>query len=422
MARAHETGRGRFSAATIAGLAAISAAARAQDASAPPPPPAAPLTAGFDDHFFLQSADGRNRVELGALIQVHAVAFGRGSHGRDGDVFLRRFRLELSGRIDDAWRFNFEPKFTEHEVELEEAWVGAELERGLLAMAGRMKEPFSLEEARSQKHLAYVNFSILNQFVPAEGHGLTLAGEARDNAWEWGAALYQGGEEGLNDGDEFALRAVTRPFALGAPALRRLQFGAAATVGRSDGSLAGVELKNEARVPFATLDPAAESDGERVRLGLEAAWWGGPVEVAAEAVRIEQQVEGPLEQERAALQAWYVGAAWVLTGEERTVKAFRPARPYRLRGGAGGGLGALELAGRVSRLQFGDGFSESGVLPAGSDPRRVTSFDLGLNWYLTWNARVKLHGLLTRYAEPIAIGGQATRDEKALLLQLQLHF
>ena len=385
---------------------------------------AAPTAFGVaaDDALFLQSTDGRNRIELGGLVQVHATAFGRGSHGRDADVFLRRFRLELSGRIDEQWRFNFEPKFTEHEVELEEAWVGAEVERGLLLLAGRMKEPFSFEEARAQKHLAFVNFSLLNQFVPAEGHGLTLAGEARDCAWEWGAALYQGGEEGLNDGDEAAVRGVVRPFAAGPSAWRALQLGAAATVGRSDGALADVELKSEARVPFATLDPASSSDGVRVRVGVEAAWWGGPVELAAEAARIEQQVEGPLEGEQAALQAWYFGAAWVLTGEARTVKALRPARPLKLRGGEGGGQGALELAGRVSRLHFGDGWSESGVLPAGSDPRRVSSLDLGLNWYLTWNARVKLHGLLTRYAEPIRIGGHATRDEKALLLQLQLHF
>jgi phosphate-selective porin len=385
---------------------------------------AAPAAMGFpvDDTLFLQSADGRNRIELGGLIQVNATAFGRGSHGRDADVFLRRFRLELSGRVDDQWLFNFEPKFTEHEVDLEEAWIGAELERGLLAMAGRMKEPFSVEEARSQKHLAYVNFSILNQFVPAEGHGLTLAGAARDGAWEWGAALYQGGEEGLNDGDEAAVRAVTRPFSGSGSIWRGLQLGAAATVGRSDGDLASVELKNEARVPFATLAPASASDGERVRLGVEAAWWGGPVELTAEAARIVQQVEGSIDSERAALQAWYVGAAWVVTGEERTIKALRPARPVQLRGGEGGGGGALELAGRVSCLHFGDGFVESGVLPAGSDPRRVTSLDVGLNWYLTWNARVKLHGLLTRYAEPIAIGGHATRDEKALLMQLQLHF
>ena len=380
---------------------------------------ASALVAGYDDHFFLQSSDGQNRLEFGALLQVNGTAFERGLHGRDSDLFLRRFRLEIGGRIDGDWLFNLEPKFTEHEVEFEEAWIGCEPENGLTLMAGRMKEPFSFEEARPLKHIAFVNLSALNQFVPAEGHGVTLHGKARDESTEWGAALYQGGEEGLNGGSEAALRGVVRPFVRGVSALRRLQLGAAATWGRDDESLAGVELKNEARVPWATLDPAA-ADGDRVRLGLEAAWWHGPVELSAEAMRMDRRIEGALGEELARLQGWYAAAAWVVTGEARTVNAMKPARPFVLHGARD--PGAVELAARVSRLQVGDGFVESGALAIGSDPRRVTSFDVGINWYLTWHARLKLHGLLTRYAEPVALAGHATDDEKALLLQLQLHF
>lgn len=378
------------------------------------------LTAGHDDHFFLQSADGANRLELGALLQVNGVAFGRGSHGRDSDIALRRFRLEIGGRIDQDWQFNLEPKFTEREFEFEEAWLGCELENGLFVMAGRMKEPFSFEEARARKHIAFAELSQLNQFVPAEGHGLTFASTARDDAWEWGAALYQGGEEGVNGGSELALRGITRPFARGAARWRRLQLGLAGTLGRSDDPLAGVEFKNEVRAPWATLAPGASANGDRARLGAEAAWWLGPFELSGEAMRIAQEIEGPLGAEWAVLQGWYGAAAWVVTGEERTRQAVRPTRPFALRGARG--PGAVELATRVSRLQVGDGWSEAGALPAGSDPRRVTSFDLGVNWYLTWHARVKLHGIVTRYAEPIVLGGHATRDEKALLLQLQLHF
>lgn len=398
-------------------------AALAQDAAPPSPPPASQplvMTGGYDDKFFLQDQAGENRLEIGGLLQVNATFFERGLHGRDSDVFLRRFRLEIGGRIDGDWLFNFEPKFTEHDFDMEEAWIGCEPESGLLAMAGRMKEPFSFEEERPVKHVAFVNLSLMNQYVPAEGHGLTLHGRPRDGAWEWGAAIYQGGEEGMNGGSEGAGRLVVRPFSNGAPAWRRLQFGAAATVGRNDDPLGGVDWITEARVPFATLDPLAEADGEHLRLGVEAAWWTGPVELSAEWMHNELQVEGPLGEEDAVTQVWYGALAWVVTGEERTIKAVRPARPFELRGARG--PGAVELAARVTRLQVGEGWSESGVLPAGSDPRRVTCFDVGVNWYLTWHARAKLHGLLTQYSEPVVIGGDAIRDELALLLQLQLHF
>jgi phosphate-selective porin len=409
----------------------VALAALAQDA-APPHAPGSPpasqvptsqplvLTAGYDDHFFLQDALGENRLEIGGLLQVQANFFERGLHGRDSDVFLRRMRLEIGGRIEGDWLFNLEPKFTEHDFEFEEAWIGCEPESGLTAMAGRMKEPFSLEEARPVKHIAFVNLSLLNQFVPAEGHGLTFQSEPRTGGYEWGAAIYQGGEEGMNGGSEGAGRFVVRPFANGAPALRRLQIGAAATIGRNDDPLGGVEWNNEARVPFATLDPLAEANGDHLRLGVEGAWWTGPFELSAEAMRNEQEVEGPLGDEDAVMQSWYGALAWVVTGEERTVKAVHPTRPFELRGARG--PGAVEVAARVTRLQIGEGWSESGALPAGSDPRRVTSFDVGVNWYLTWHARVKLHALLTQYSEPVMVGGHALDDEKALLVQLQLHF
>ncbi|MBL8840902.1 MAG: hypothetical protein JNL90_05155 [Planctomycetes bacterium] len=399
-------------------------AARAQQQPLAPPSapvaPAAPLTAGFDDHFFVQSADGATRVELGALLQVHATAFERGLAGRESDVFLRRFRLEIGGRIDGEWLFNLEPKFTEREFEFEEAWLGVEPERGLLVMAGRMKEPFSLEEMRSQKHLSFVNFSLWNQLVPAEGHGLTLAGSRHDGALEWGAALYRGGEEGVNGGSEAAGRLVWRPFAGGPALARELALGVAATGGRAHDALGGDELKTEARVPFATFDGAAEADGARTRVGLELEWRGGPCEVTAEALRMERALEGPLGDEVARAQGGYLGVSWVLSGEARGKDGVRPARPFTTRGGSG--LGALELAARLTRLQLNDGWFESGALPATSDPRRVTSLDVGLNWYPAWRVRVKLHGVMTRYARDVLLDGERRGEERALLLQLQLHF
>lgn len=376
--------------------------------------------AGFGEHFFVRSADGLHELELGALLQVHARAFERGLAARESDVFLRRFRLEIGGRIDGEWRFNLEPKFTEDEFEFEEAWFGADAAGGVRVMVGRMKEPFSLEEMRSQKHMGFVEFSLLNQLVPAEGHGVTLAGARDDRALQWGAALYRGGAEGLNGGSEAAGRLVARPFHDGPPLLRELALGAAATWGRAHDELGGEELRTEARVPFATLDPAAAADGTRSRVGAELEWRAGPCELTGEAMVMERRLEGPLRDARARVEGGTLAFTWVLTGEARGAKGVAPARPFSPRGGGGGG--ALELAARASRLRFGDGWAASGALPPASDPRRVTSYDLGLNWYATARARLELHGVLTRYGRDVLLAGERVGDELALLAQFQLHF
>lgn len=379
------------------------------------------LVAGFDDHFFVQDASGAHRLEIGGLLQVHGGFFERGVE-RENELFLRRFRLEIGGRIEDRWLFNLEPKFTAGEVELEEAWFGFDWSDARV-MLGRMKEPFGLDEVIPLKHIPTVNQSILNQFVPAEGHGITLYGESFARRLDWGAAVYQGGSDGINGGTEGAARLVLRPWAAsGCPAVEGFQIGGAATIGRAHEMLDGDELRTEAREPFALFATGSELDGDRTRLGAEAAWLAGPFELLAEWMRADYDLDGPAGSDSARLEGAYVAAAWVVTGEKRTFKGVRPARPFAGVPEDGRGCGAVELVGRVSRLNLDDGFTASGVLAAGSDPDRVDSVGVGVNWFPTWRTAVKLHGLFTDYRDPVAVGGRSIGRERALLLQLQLHF
>ena len=228
-----------------------------------------------------------------------------------------------------------------------------------------MKEPFSLEEVRSSKGLEFVNKSIVNQFAPAEDHGLTLLGELGGGAVEWGAAVYHGsGGEETNRDQDVAGRLVWRPFH-GGGALAGLQVGAAATRGETDEVLAGEELSTEARVPFLVYAPGSLVDGGRDRLGLELEWHHGPWALAAELVRVEEDVAGAGGAGQVAHQALYVQATWVLTGEERTWKGVFPERPF----GTPGGSGAWQLALRYSELDLDSDLVAHGLVAANAFPR-----------------------------------------------------
>jgi phosphate-selective porin len=118
---------------------------RTKESSAPGVPadaqPVQVPIAGYDDGFFIQSPDGAFRFTLGGLLQVRGTAFERGLEGRTSQFDLERMRFELAGSFYERYLFNVEPKFTESEVELEEAWVGTDLaEDGPRLMFGRMKE------------------------------------------------------------------------------------------------------------------------------------------------------------------------------------------------------------------------------------------------------------------------------------------
>ncbi len=395
----------------------------AATAGASEQPAQAPL-AGYDEGFFIQTPDRSFRFTLEGLLQVRGTFFEPGLAERTSDFSLQRMRFELGGELYERYLFHVEPNFSEDDVELEEAWFGADLGTGgPRLMFGRMKEPFSLEEMLPRRHIDFPGFSILDQFAPAEDHGVTLLGGSRDATWEYGAAFYNGtGGEDLNSDKDFAARLVARPWAEREGALiQRLQFGGAATWGHEDAELEGSELVTEAKAPFLAFEPGSSADGDRLRLGLEAAWLSGPTALMAEAIQITEDLSGSGGDVENETRGWYAAASWVLTGEQKLFSGVKPNHPLWVKD-ASAGSGAWQLALRYSDLQLDDALVDAGLVAATSFPDSVRTWDLGLNWYTTANTKVMLHYLHTDYADAIEFDGESRSSEDALLLQLQLHF
>jgi phosphate-selective porin OprO and OprP len=90
---------------------------------------------------------------------------------------------------------------------------------------------------------------------------------------------------------------------------------------------------------------------------------------------------------------WYVSGTWAVTGEKKADGLDAPRRPLFQ-----GGIGAVELAVRVERIQFGSG----AVDPLASNAPRADvilgngddAYTLGLNWYV--NRWIKIQANLVR--------------------------
>jgi phosphate-selective porin OprO/OprP len=382
-----------------------------QPPPAPPPHVAAAgapaetgLSGGYDGGFYLRG--GPAKLTLEGLLQVNGSFFERGAP-HPSTFALRRMRLEVSGEFFDRWLFHIEPNFAAEGVEMEEAWVG--LQAGTHRfMFGRMKEPFELEEMASQRHMDMLNFSILNQFAPAEDHGVTVLGTfdaaGREGLVEYGLGFYNGtgGEDTTSDKDA-ALRVVLHPW-------RGLQFGGSGTFGRQRQDVGGAELRTEARVPWTEFVPGTTLEDERVRLGAEAAFLEGPFAVTTEAIRVREV----LNDAGTGVGGGYVQASYVLTGEEKTWKGVRPARPF-LRDPA---PGAWQLVARWSRLHLDDDLRPFLT----NFPGRIDSYTLGVNWYANDFVKVKVNYVRTAYEHDIVLSGDRHDNEDALLCQFQVMF
>ncbi len=379
-------------------------------------------TLGYEDGFFVRSADGRNELVVEGLFQTVAGVFD-GDRAVSSDFDLKRMRPELAGRVAETLRFKLEPNFAEDGVELEEAWVGLELSGGdALLMFGRMKSPFNLEEVRSRRHIDFPRFSILNQLAPAEDHGVFVNGRSPSGFWEYGFAAYNGtGTSDTNSSKDVAARLMGHPFVGRKDScLRNLQIGIAGTWGRQDEDVGGDAIDNSLGLPVIRFGPGLRLDGTRWRGGLELAWFRGPWFLQSELIAMEQEMSSTTAEDDIFLRGAYVNLSRVLTGEAKTFKGVVPERPFDFN--AWSGRGAWVLAARVSELRADDDLMKAGFAVPGAFTDRIHSASLGLNWIPNEHAIVRNSIVYSIYDDDVLLDEGNDDRELGALIELQFHF
>jgi len=378
--------------------------------------------AGYDHGFFLRSDDGRNEFVIEGLFQV---LFGGYDDARDprGEATLKRFRPEFAGKFDEWLRFRLEPNFTESEVELEEAWVGARMGRNLLQF-GRMKVPFGLEEVRSRRYIDFPHFSVLNQFSPAEDHGVFLYGTAADGFWEYGASVTNGtGESDTNGSKDLAGRVMIHPFSQRQGSVwEHFQIGTAATWGREDQDVGDDDIVNALKLPVTSYVDDLALDGTRWRWDLEAAWFHGPWMTQAEVLVMSQEMSDGTSQGDIGTSGAYVTVSYVLTGEDKSFHGVDPERPFDPSNGHGRGAWVAAL--RLSQINQDDDLETLGFADPGTFTDRIRGISLGLDWYpnLNLHAIVRSALIYNDYADTVVLDDGAVSDEFGVLVEVQLHF
>lgn len=375
---------------------------------------------GYDDGFYFRSADGRAKFHLGGLFQFDALHYGA-RRTPDSEFDVHRMRLELGFTFDDVFRVSLEPNFLPEGTEMEEAAIGFDLREGKTrVLFGRVKAPFGLEEVRSRKWIDFPRFSLLNQFAPAEDHGVFVDHHSDDGAWEFGFAAYNGtGDADSNSSKDIAARASWRPFAACADSCaRELQLGIAATTGSQDASADDHPVRNEVGSEVIAFGPGVRLDGSRERVDLELSWTHGPWFAQAEWLHVSEEFSNGGPSEDVSISGAYLDVSYVLTGEARGDGKVRPDERFDLR--ALSGSGAWVLAARWSELDLDDDLGAFAT--AGTFTDSIRSASLGLNWFANEHVLVRHTWIHSFYSDPVDVGGHSVSDEDSFAIELQLSF
>jgi len=359
----------------------------------------APLQAGFQDGFFIQTANGDTRLDFGMVAQTDG-RFSLDDPPQFTDTFtIRKVRPTLTGKIAKYFTFKVDPDFGNGTVALEDAYLDIFFAQQFRVRAGKDKVPVGYELEIGDAYVLFPERALASSLVPNRDVGVQVLGDLAANRIHYDAGVFNGVPDGsnstteldANNAKDLAGRIVLTPFrSTQSPSrpINGLGFQIGGSRGRETGALPTFRTSVQ-QVYFSYASGAAAS-GMRSRVTPAAFYYYKAFGGYAEYMRSAQPVTRNGVQADVANHAWEATASYMLTGEAASEGIVRPRSDFDP---ASGQWGALQLVARYTTMSIDQSAFIAGLASAGSS-RETRSFTVGANWYP--NPYVKLYGTFER--------------------------
>lgn len=373
---------------------APAASAQAPPAAAPATPPA--VTAGWQDGFFVQSANGDFRLQIGLLIHADGRFAVDDSNETVVNTFaFRRLRPYLRGRFSRRFEFYFVPDFAGGTLVVQDAYVDTVFAPAFRIRAGKGKTPFGLERLHSASNLLFFERALPTALAPNRDIGIQVLGDISGGVVRYLAGVMNGVPDGgsadldTNDGKDVSGRLIVRPFTKIATspleALKGLSLAISGSTGRQTGAAALSMFRTQSIQQQYFSYNGATADGVRTRYSPQFSYYYKAFGAFGEYVHTEMPILKGSVREEIAHEAWQVAGSIVLTGEAAT-DASAGVRPRANFDFGNGQLGAFQIAARYHTLKIDDRAFTLNLATPGSS-RKAEAWTAGLSWYLTPNFR-----------------------------------
>jgi phosphate-selective porin OprO/OprP len=396
--------------------------APAAPAGASAPAPANPVV-GFQDGFFVQSANGDNRLVFGMIGQMD----GRFSLDDPSPIVntftIRKVRPTFSGRVARYFDFKFMPDFGNGTTVVQDAYFDIRFSSKFRVRTGKDKTPVGHELLLGDAYLLFPERALASSLVPNRDIGVAVQGDLAGNKVFYAGGVFNGVPDGssttteldTNNGKDLAGRIVVNPFRNPQTpngALNGLGFQIGGTTGKEVGALPS--FRTSAGQTYFSYAAGAAASGTRTRITPAVFYYYRAFGGYAEWFRSSQSVTRNALQTDVTNTAWEVTASYFLTGETATAGITRPKVTFDP---ANRKWGALQIAARYTALTVDRAAFDAALAGAGAS-RDARSFTLAANWYPT--SYIKYYATFERTTFG---GGVAPRpDENVILFRTQLAF
>jgi phosphate-selective porin OprO and OprP len=418
------SGSVRFAVLTVA-LSVAAAIPSLASAQAPPPdqaPPPPPFTAGWQDGFVVQSANGDYRLVLGLTAQTDG-RFSLDDPLPITNTFtIRKMRPTLSGRVAKYFDFKVMPDFGNGTAVLLDAYFDIRFSPKVRVRSGKDKTPVGYEVLQGDPYLLFPERALASSLVPNRDIGIQVQGDLSPRLY-YAAGIFNGVPDGTsstidldaNSTKDLAGRVVWQPFrSARTPAGALNGFGV--QIGGSTGREAGAlpTFRTSVGQTYFSYATGAAASGDRRRASPAVFYYYKSFGAFAEYMRSTQAIARSGTEADVTNQGWEVTGSLVVTREPAGDRGVRPKHSFDP---ANGHWGALQVVGRYSALTVDREIFDRGFAAATAS-REARAFTLGVNWYPT--AFIKYYATFERTSFD---GGSAGRpSENVVLMRAQVAF
>ena len=364
--------------AAVAALSTAAIPAAAQTADRP--------TAGWQNGFFVQSADGENRLQIGLLAQFDGRFAPDDEAGDLTDTFaLRRLRPTFRGTIGGRFDYRLTVETAGGTFGLLDAYVDTRFSPALRVRVGKAKSPISHERLLSAASILFLERAFPSGVGPNRDVGVQVLGDVAGGRVSYIAGILNGSRDGSSsdtdseDAKDLAGRLVVRP-------VDGLSLALAGSTGTVEGASALPTYRTTIFQQTFFSYAGAVADGRRSRYSPSVAYYSGPFGAVADYVHSEIEVTGGAARADVGHDAWQVSASWVLTGEDATEGGVVPRANF----GSGDAWGAFQVAARYQAIEVDRIAFDAGLAAPGAN-RKAEGWTVGLNWYLNRHLLYKLN-------------------------------
>lgn len=375
------------------------------------------LTGRSDDGLLLfQSADGKFKFQLDGRINLVAALYSGSETPLANGMEVRRARLGLKPSWGD-WSAQFDIDFNGVEAEIKDMWLGYGGFKNMMITLGNHKGQYSVEEVTSSRYITFIERGLPNAFAPDRRLGLSVAKWGKN--WRAFAGVF--GEEaantdetGENEALNYNLRLNYLPILKGNAFIHVGGSFGHSRPNASDGGTVRFRARPETHVADNRfLNTGKIKDVQSWdQYGLELAASFGPVLLQGE--YLSTTVNRLAGKSDATFSGYYAFASWMITGEKRpySVEEGEPAgRIYAKKKG----LGAFELAARISNLNLND--NEAGIM--GGEGNNIT---LAANWYPYPNLKFAANYVMINHDEYATGGGDYAGNDDYNVFQFGFYY